>query len=598
MPDAPVYQRSALPPGQTGLVKPPYELADQSGFVRFGQAVENVAGSFLDKIIRAKALNEKHDFIGFVETAQSNYQKELNDNPGMSIEQMIAKQNEMMETIRQSGQHATTGLGRSWIRNWYAANETLIKSRAEANMEAIVSKREMDALNAHIQAAILQGDIGRVQDLYNGVAGTLISREVAQANMELDSLRANKVRQKMVAQQQALNQQALYIQASKDIDGMTVEQANDYIDSYTGILEREQRNDLKSQKENAERLKKLQGEKANDQFQHDFYEKLDNADLVQLQAMIPEARKNDNLSVPDQNALVDAVNKRVKAINEGVDLRGDPFTIGRLRRRARDVGRGVETYEKFESDLQKSYIAGDLGRGKSAFSEYEDVLNIAQTKFEGWQDAAVNASEGTAYRVLQVGESENMWEELVLRSQRGETIDDKEMARIARLRVLRAYTYDRWNQAMTQWMMNEDHKNATSNEIRQAGMSLALDWSKRSLEDIEILMGSPNDYVAIAQSVFNKEPKAKVAIETPGEDRTREIAAKRDVSQLGKPSKVGPMRNPKFSKKDGDWEYRYDLNGKEIGVVLENDSVLKVGNEFILNGARYKYLGGGQVEKL
>lgn len=228
----------------------------------------------------------------------------------------------------------------------------------------------------------------------------------------------------------------------------------------------------------------------------------------QIHGIISKLQANDPTVADDINNIEDADDRQkwYKVFEESTqgDKIGNPILISQLKGKAREVGRGSRNLTELESEVQKAYQEGSLGRGTYANSAYGEIMDLAQTKYESWQDIAVNDSEGTAYRILQVGEAENAWQSLLARSLAGEKIDEAEMGRIARQRVLRAYAYDRWQNDITTWM--KSHPQAENNEIRDAGVDMALMWSRKSLEEIEAMMGGPKTYKEYLKQAKAEKP--------------------------------------------------------------------------------------------
>lgn len=80
-----LYQRQGLPPQQGGNAKMPYQLADNSGMIKFGGAVEGFAGGLMGKIVASQIATDK-DNVGIALLNKRNAaDKWLADNPDKAI---------------------------------------------------------------------------------------------------------------------------------------------------------------------------------------------------------------------------------------------------------------------------------------------------------------------------------------------------------------------------------------------------------------------------------------------------------------------------------------------------------------------------------
>ncbi len=191
------YQRTELPPAQTGMVKPSYELADRSAQQRFAQTTSGIAARTWQQIIESDAALELDQFIGATKAAEAQLDDYVRNNPGVLIEDYLREQKTMMTNLKKAGEKAKTGLAKEKIRGFLAANEKLIRERSTASIQAIVRGRQLKEFNLKAQAAIETGDLPRLNKLYQEATGNLIDAETAKASRELDVLHLEAARQKI-----------------------------------------------------------------------------------------------------------------------------------------------------------------------------------------------------------------------------------------------------------------------------------------------------------------------------------------------------------------------------------------------------------------
>lgn len=177
MAKVPTYQRTELPPGYSGQVKPTFDLADRGGQTQLAEAVGGMAGDIWSRIIRTRAANEFDDFKGMVDTEQALLEKKANDTPGAPIEECKQWQNEMLANIKKASGNATTKLAKERIRSWYAQNEDRIRASSDASLAALASRREFDIFNLKRKDWIEKGNLVGLRDGYKGVKGNLFDSE-------------------------------------------------------------------------------------------------------------------------------------------------------------------------------------------------------------------------------------------------------------------------------------------------------------------------------------------------------------------------------------------------------------------------------------
>jgi len=76
-----LYQRRGLPPSSGPMVKPPMELANQSGQINFGRVITNMAGGLLEKIIDSQVATDDSNGQLVMHQNFQAYRKWQDENP-------------------------------------------------------------------------------------------------------------------------------------------------------------------------------------------------------------------------------------------------------------------------------------------------------------------------------------------------------------------------------------------------------------------------------------------------------------------------------------------------------------------------------------
>lgn len=207
-----IPQQTQLP-NTVGGVKPPYELADQSGFINAGQAVEQTAGMTLRNIIELRAGNEYSKFLGDSKTAEAEFTDYVKNNPFATEDQLKIAQDELMKKIQLSANSLTTNLARN------KANQSILSTKGDLReytnqlVHETVLGQQITIMNASIEDAISRGDTEAVANAYS-FNGALFSEGEMQPRQELGgkslyelSLRKD-IEKAMVVKQKAIEEQA------------------------------------------------------------------------------------------------------------------------------------------------------------------------------------------------------------------------------------------------------------------------------------------------------------------------------------------------------------------------------------------------------
>lgn len=228
----PLHERRELPPSRVGIAKPSFELVDMSGQRRFWQKVGEWGAGITDKALKTRVSNEKHEYMGIVETALQNYENRIKEKPGASFEEMEKWWGEAEKEMEAGGQGLTTQEGKEYAKNDILANKELRKAQGVAIRDAQVLRHEQTKFNILRQNYIESGTPEELADLYEEHKGTLIEEEVADLMLEQDLAEQERLRKKQ-------NLDAIFDMAK----AMPLEERIAFINDLPG-LERADRNDL------------------------------------------------------------------------------------------------------------------------------------------------------------------------------------------------------------------------------------------------------------------------------------------------------------------------------------------------------------------
>ncbi len=167
----PLIEQTQLPPSRAGIAKPDFSTADRSGEINFGASLAKFGGEIFEENVRARAVNEQHEFMGAVNTAQQQWAGFVANNPGTSFADLQKERDKMMTSIANAGQKVTTGIAKNWTTNWFVANKNRLYEKTQATMDGIVAKQEFARFEATEKQLIKRGDRSGLDDLYDKMSG-------------------------------------------------------------------------------------------------------------------------------------------------------------------------------------------------------------------------------------------------------------------------------------------------------------------------------------------------------------------------------------------------------------------------------------------
>lgn len=87
--DIELYQRHELPPAGGGQALIPYELADKSGQIRFGNTLAQMGENWMGKILAAQEATERSQAITSMNNEMADYEKWQNEHPENAHDEML-----------------------------------------------------------------------------------------------------------------------------------------------------------------------------------------------------------------------------------------------------------------------------------------------------------------------------------------------------------------------------------------------------------------------------------------------------------------------------------------------------------------------------
>jgi hypothetical protein len=167
----PLLQQQETPPERAGIAKPEFSAADRSGEIEFGRTLAKFGGEIYEQNVKARSINEQHEFLGTVNTAQQEWEGFIKNNPGTDFNKLQQARDKMMTTIGNAGQKATTSIAKNWITNWYDENKNALYAKTQATMDGIVSRQEFERFKISEKLLIEAGDKAGLEDLYDKMSG-------------------------------------------------------------------------------------------------------------------------------------------------------------------------------------------------------------------------------------------------------------------------------------------------------------------------------------------------------------------------------------------------------------------------------------------
>lgn len=147
----PLFERTEVGPTRAGTVKPGLNLARGAGISEIGAATAKFAGAIFEDLVATRAANEEATHQGVVRSEMKGFDVFVAANPAASFEELEKERDKMFARIDVAGNKATTRKAQQNIKNFMARNKEFMFKTTQESMEAIRSKQELLASEAHVK---------------------------------------------------------------------------------------------------------------------------------------------------------------------------------------------------------------------------------------------------------------------------------------------------------------------------------------------------------------------------------------------------------------------------------------------------------------
>jgi len=621
----PVFQRQQLPLGQSGRVKPSFQLADRSGQIALGSQVAEFGGAMLDRITRAKANTEFYRFRGDLTKIEADVDRWITENPDATVEQFTTQQNNALALATKAGDRASTGLARDRISDFLEMNDDIFRQRTQFTYESIESKRQFNSLAKEREIALQTGDYPRLERAINDARGNLYSDEEADLQLELDTIRFDKLAADRVKQQ---------AESDETVRGNALFEAAAQLPELEGRKLINQADDITTSNRNAQKARLSE----HHSIRRSVNQKEVNTMLVPGATVESLLAARENLKLldmePDERSAADAqLLSRIREIDQGVDVFTPQATKRRMETEAHEVALGTERdKEDFKSRLHKLSADGEISGSlrdewigdleqdyKSLESQLEsDALKegsvIVQDAFGGFA-SLVELKQA----LEQAGTDEKRQEAIILELEDKNELQislqrryDASIRKIVREQDLGPKEFNAAKQLSLIHYRELARTGVRAMEAERALFESGVDLTDTERERVASLMVDRNittsEAIELVEttndiSQFKFAPPRKIGI---GE------TLKRTLGNLGsgaappfgggapaaKPVRKGPIKITGFQN-GAESIVSKTVGGKQVeGIKTKDGREIFKGDEFILAGKVWRYDGDGKATQL
>jgi len=395
----PLSQRTQLPPSRVGAVKPPFDLADQSGQRAFGQSLAKFSGDTFNRLEQTRVANEEAQFQGFVNTSMKEYDVFVAGNPGASFKDLEKERDKMLAQIRKAGNSATMPRAQQNNARWYTQNLNSIRLQTQTSMESIRAKQELRAADEITEGYINSFDRESLISFTNQqVQSGLLEENFAKARLanQLDVIKAeSKVAVQNVSQIGFDAWQATVTEADPDGDLNAALDAIEFIEGLTGDQKQNAESTAKTRINNRRAEDKLQAEQNEVESVEQIKGKLNKGEFDGMTVFIntlPLSETEKNNQIKTANSYIASVNNANTKSNF-VTSDNTNIKIDRLIRSVRSgevsYDDAIDEYQKFSKDVKASEGRTNL-----------DNISTASNQSQSADDRRKNSKYTTRNRQL------------------------------------------------------------------------------------------------------------------------------------------------------------------------------------------------------
>jgi hypothetical protein len=378
-----LHDRSALPPGRTGAVKPPTQLADRSGEAALGQGLAKFGGDSFNRLEQTRVANEEAIFQGTVNDAMGEFDVFVASNPGASFQQLETERDKMLKGIRIAGNSSTMPRAKESNARWYKKNLGSIRFQTQASMEAIQSKQQLATYNQlqenNIKSLSIDGKAKYNTNMENAISSGLVDEGSARAKQTEDYAIFDAAQSKVtVANVSGIGFNAWEATITEDNPDGDLNAGFDAINAIEGISgdqKQDSESAMKTRVSNRRAENKLQIEAAQSEESENVYDKINDGELVGINALIDA---QPNLTGKQKLDLKDSSAKRAKAINSNATT--NRITEAELYTKSLDIWRGNISKAEFNKDLANAAENLDDDSYRRLAKSAADTLKSSQAE--------------------------------------------------------------------------------------------------------------------------------------------------------------------------------------------------------------------------
>ncbi len=369
-----LFRRSQLPPPQVGQVGPqPLPPLEDDGTLEF---IADFADETWRGILGTKVANEKASYQTSVDLAIERANTDFAANPGMSIEDLTKRQNQMFAEIKTAGQSLQTAEGRKYASDYENNNAKVIKQKFQTATAEIATQRALIDLEANHNAIVNNGSINadekiaRLELLYGGEKTLSDEAKNARIDRGVDEIIALQERQiaanVKAAQEVAENSElgiARGIYDTAILEGKTAEQAEldslDYIRNSKIIAEedkQEAQGDLNTEISYRNKIQKRAQDATTLKANNEIQAEIDNP-TQEITAFIDSQPLDDIQKAAWKKAVEDDAKAQLKDdIDSSPFNQGSPDVFGKWLNEAYTNPQNVDPNEMYTLSMSKTGI--------------------------------------------------------------------------------------------------------------------------------------------------------------------------------------------------------------------------------------------------
>ena len=484
-------------------------------------------------IVNTRHANDKASYQTAVSLAIEKAETEIAENPGMSIEDMKKVQDNIFTQIDTVGNSFDLPQSKRYAQQFKDNNEQIIKQKFQTSTAEIATQRSLVDVKANHEAFVASGNLDGMEQMYNDLAGNLLSQEAADAALDrgfdqIVALQEKQIAANIKAQEEVIVGAA--IGSAVQTWEATITEDNPGGD-LNAALQAIEEDDTIPQGDKQEvgtevktRITNLQAASTQ------ALEAKQEEDLGKINELLyfnkdygaaDLAIRESSLSESDKGKLFSDSQRRATAAAKQKPLSNDRVEEARLYEESLDIWRGTTSKQEFDKDL--------LNNSKKLDDDaYKRVSQSAANTLKSSQAESLSRANTEATRQLVDFSDEDAFATFISESIKGLSPDAAKLFEDTANedRQLQYWSLSRYNAEMRQWI--EDNPDKTGKDFFQQSEALLHDYWNQSIDELKILRAERVKKVAdesnaptetprpTTQAEFDKIPKGTEFIDDDG----------------------------------------------------------------------------------